>query len=348
MTHTDARAQMKTASINDLPDSAFAYIEPGGTKDEQGKTTPRSKRHFPIHDEAHARNALARAPQSPFGDKAMGKIKAACRKFGIEVSEKKSAMTPDIDVVRALAMPVELRAVMADDDGLGALVGYFSTFNVWYPVESKFEGRFLERADEKAYLDTIDRDRSMMKVLFDHGHDPTIGNKVLGPIRDLDSDRSGARFDVPLFDTGYNRELLPGLRAGVYGASMRMHVMEDAWDDKPSRSAHNPDGLPERTIVRARVLEFGPVTFPANPRANVSVRSMTDRYYDQLRHRDTSAYEAACRAASQVIPDLVGQPGARSSGGDETGTEPGKGTASPLHLRQRLDHDALRTRGILR
>ena len=80
------KAAMSNASINDLPDSDFAYIEPGGKKDEVGKTTPRSLRHFPVHDKAHARNALSRAPQSPFGDKAMPKIKAAARKFGIKVS----------------------------------------------------------------------------------------------------------------------------------------------------------------------------------------------------------------------------------------------------------------------
>jgi hypothetical protein len=79
-------AAMSTSSINDLPDSAFAYIEPGGSKDDEGKTTPRSLRHFPIHDEAHVRNALSRAPQSPHGEKAMPKIRAAARKFGIRVS----------------------------------------------------------------------------------------------------------------------------------------------------------------------------------------------------------------------------------------------------------------------
>jgi Escherichia/Staphylococcus phage prohead protease len=81
-----AKDAMTSASINDLPDSAFAYIEPGGKKDADGKTTPRSLRHFPIHDAAHVRNALARAPQSPFGPKAMPKIRAAASRFGIEVS----------------------------------------------------------------------------------------------------------------------------------------------------------------------------------------------------------------------------------------------------------------------
>ena len=82
-------AEITTAAINDLPDSAFAYIEPGG-KVVGGKTEPRSLRHFPIHDAAHVRNALARAPQSPFGPKAMPAILRAAKKFGVEVAQKGS------------------------------------------------------------------------------------------------------------------------------------------------------------------------------------------------------------------------------------------------------------------
>jgi hypothetical protein len=56
--------------INDLPDAAFAIILPGGEKDEEGKTKPRSLRKFPHHDATgkidlpHLRNANARVPQS--------------------------------------------------------------------------------------------------------------------------------------------------------------------------------------------------------------------------------------------------------------------------------------------
>src|SRR5262249_14273432 len=39
-----------TAYINNLSDSAFLYVESGGKKDSQGKTTPRSLRHFPYKD----------------------------------------------------------------------------------------------------------------------------------------------------------------------------------------------------------------------------------------------------------------------------------------------------------
>lgn len=93
-----AKRAESTANINDLPDSDFAYIESGGTKDDTGKTTPRSLRHFPIMDAAHVRNALARASSSPFGEKAMPKIKAAAEKFGIDQHmEKADDQTVDVD-----------------------------------------------------------------------------------------------------------------------------------------------------------------------------------------------------------------------------------------------------------
>ncbi len=66
-------AQWTTAFINNLPDSAFLYVEPGGTKDEDGKTTPRSKRHLPYKgssgevDLPHLRNAISRLGQSGTG-----------------------------------------------------------------------------------------------------------------------------------------------------------------------------------------------------------------------------------------------------------------------------------------
>lgn len=64
------KAVWNTAYINDLPDSAFLYIAPGGEKDGEGKTTPRDLRKFPYKDSdgkidlPHLRNAIARIPQS--------------------------------------------------------------------------------------------------------------------------------------------------------------------------------------------------------------------------------------------------------------------------------------------
>ena len=89
----------------------------GGSKDSEGKTVPRSLRHFPVHDAAHVRNALARAPQSPFGDQAMPKILAAARKLGVKVSESASlsfAQFTDLAVKAAVSLH-ELFTTYLDD-----------------------------------------------------------------------------------------------------------------------------------------------------------------------------------------------------------------------------------------
>jgi hypothetical protein len=92
-------AEWSTALVGNLPDSSFAYISPGGKKDSEGKTTPRSLRHLPYRDAsgkpdaAHVRNALARLNQTqiPASAKASAKRKllAAARALGIQTAEEK-------------------------------------------------------------------------------------------------------------------------------------------------------------------------------------------------------------------------------------------------------------------
>lgn len=92
------KAVWTTAYVNDLPDSSFAYISPGGEKDEDGKTVPRSLRHLPYKDKdgkpdaAHVRNALARLNQTdiPASAKASARSKlvSAAKSLGVEVSAK--------------------------------------------------------------------------------------------------------------------------------------------------------------------------------------------------------------------------------------------------------------------
>ena len=80
-------AEWTARYINDLPDSAFLYIEPGGKKDEEGKTTPRRLRHFPYRDASgkidlpHLRNALARIPQSKLSKAIKERLAAKARRL---------------------------------------------------------------------------------------------------------------------------------------------------------------------------------------------------------------------------------------------------------------------------
>jgi len=90
-------AEWTTAYKNDLPDGCFAYIEPGGSKDGQGKTTPRSLRHYPYKEAGgeialvQLRAALRYAAReikrggrgAGLAQKAMPKLKAAAKAAGV-------------------------------------------------------------------------------------------------------------------------------------------------------------------------------------------------------------------------------------------------------------------------
>lgn len=173
---------------------------------------------------------------------------------------------------------LELRDAAEQNDGIGLLTGHFSRFNEWTEIRSAWEGNFMERVAPGAFKKTMRENRDSIKVLYDHGHDPQIGNKVLGPLRDLREDDAGGYYEVPLLDTSYNRDLLPGLKAGLYGASFRFGVVREDVNEDPGPSEHNPRGLPERTIKEIRLHELGPVTFPAYAGATAGVRSLTSRY----------------------------------------------------------------------
>jgi len=184
------------------------------------------------------------------------------------------------------ALPgVELRS---DDDTPATLVGHFATFNRWTEIHSWYEGDFMERIAPGAFSKSMAEQGERIKVLYDHGHDPQLGNKPLGRIARMGEDEVGAAYEVELIDTDYNRDfIIPAVQAGLLGASFRFAVLEESWNDKPERSAHNPAGMRERTIHQVRLFEFGPVTFPAYPDGTtVGMRSMTDHYIERSLHLD--------------------------------------------------------------
>lgn len=221
----------------------------------------------------------------------------------------------DLDIVRAVMVrgAVLRSSDAAEAGGLGTLVSRFSPFDTWYEIDSMWEGNFLERTALGAFAKTMAEQRDNVKCLFNHGYDMQIDQKILGTIDDLREDSDSAVGEVGLFDTSYNRDLLPGLQAGAYGSSFRFRVIRDEWNDEPGKSAANPDGIPERTIREVRLFEFGPVTFPANPAATAGVRCMTDDYYERVRSRDPQRVDALLvRARAIRTPDagaaLAGTP----------------------------------------
>jgi hypothetical protein len=194
---------------------------------------------------------------------------------------------------------VELRD---NGSGMPTLVGHFAVWDTWTPIRSAFEGTFLERFAAGSMTKTLAE--SPPKVLFQHGRDPQVGDKPLGIAARVQPDERGAAYEVPLFDTAYNRELLPGLREGAYGASFRFSVVREDVVQKPKKSEFNPDGIPERTVQEARVMEFGPVTFPAYAAATAGIRSLTDEFLFDALVEDKERLRALLTSAGVTFTTL--------------------------------------------
>lgn len=223
------------------------------------------------------------------------------------------------DLYRAIDRGVGAVELRADDaGGMPTLALRWAVFDEWTQINSMWEGEFLERIDKRAFSKTIKDDRAGMRVLFQHGRDPQVGDKPLGPIAELKAAGDGAHAEVPLLDTSYNRDLLPGLEAGLYGSSFRFEVRAEKWVDKPDPSEANPRGLPERTILDAIVREFGPVTFPAYSGATAGVRSACRSVTDLF------------LGAPALTTDLTGRPDAGRVGcGDSREAQRGDAHPSP-------------------
>ena len=191
---------------------------------------------------------------------------------------------PRDDLVRAIFGGDEPAIEVREADGeRPVMAGHFAVFDEWTEINSVYEGQFMERIAPGAFAKTFEADRGSIRVTFNHGKDPSLGDKVLGTISELGEDNRGAHYAVPLFD-GIDPLLISGLRAGAYGSSFRFRVTREDFKKQPTRDdagqlpAWNPKGLPERTIRQAQVMEFGPVTFPAYAAATAGIRSLTDQY----------------------------------------------------------------------
>ena len=184
------------------------------------------------------------------------------------------------EIVRALP---ELEVAEPTGDGTIAVVrGDLSVFGEWAKIESVFEGEFMERVLPGTFTTAFERDRDRTQFLLDHGGHPVQGRLPLGPIYRTEQTAERARYEGGLLDTEFNRDLLPGLKAGLYGSSFRGRIGDDLEIDRwPRPSDHNPEGIPEHSVRSVTpLLDFGPTPFPAylGAKAGASARSLTDEF----------------------------------------------------------------------
>lgn len=318
-------AQLSTQAIDDLPDADFAYIESGGKKDSSGKTVPRSLRHFPIHDAAHVRNALARIAQgAKFGQQALPKVKAAAKKFGIDTGSNARPMGE----FNVRSFEFESRSTVGDGR---TLEGYAAVFNQPTMIRDMI-GDFEETILPGAFARTLERRTPVLQ--FDHGRDPRVGSVPIGAIEALNEDTHGLYVRARLFDNPVVEPVRQAIEGrAITGMSFRFSVPEggDTWTT-------GDDGVDRRAISDTDTRELGPVVFPAYEPTSVGVRSLLAQF-------DVDERRALIRELAEELRNYTDLTGASDARSTDRGVSPQRATPT---INQRRDHDALRMLGVIR
>jgi HK97 family phage prohead protease len=291
---------MTSAAINDLPDSDFAYIEPGGTKDSDGKTIPRSKRHFPIHDEAHIRNALARLSQSEFGGKARSKVMAAARTAGIHVSDEGSHSVPGDAELREIRItstypdlhnPLEMRDMGSD----GKWIGGYAT--VFMPRMSKNLGGFVERVAPHAFDEARLGGWADVVCRFNHDSNMILGTTAAGTLR-TKTDNIGLDYMV----------LPPQARRDVTELVQRGDIRYSSFAFRVSPGGDEwgvtDQNFPLRTLHSLELVDVAPVLQPGYPDATAAMRATKGALRSLADHFQVSADEIRSLADNDELRKL--------------------------------------------
>jgi HK97 family phage prohead protease len=234
---------------------------------------------------------------------------------------------PRDDLVRNVPFTLE-RA--EHGDGL-TLTGHGAVFNAWTEINS-WEGRFKERVAPGAFKKTLQENGSRVRLQFDHGQHPLIGSLPIGAIRKIREDQVGLFVEARLADNWLVQPVREAIDNGsIDGMSFRFTVEKEEWSELES-------DLPERTITEVRLLELGPVVFPAYEQTDVGVRSL------ELARSLRNADEDTRREIAQVLltPDTPDQEAAAGTSGEEAVEDSEPPTRDDLEHSPTTHHPAAR------
>ncbi|HUW16119.1 MAG TPA: phage major capsid protein [Actinomycetes bacterium] len=192
----------------------------------------------------------------------------------------------------------------SSDDGR-TLTVRLAPHEEWATIHSVTEGHFVERFARSAYRKTMAEAKP--KILFNHGKDPEIGEKIIATTDETGEDETSPYARGQILD-GLPELVRSGLRAGAYGASHRFSVVRESWNDTPKGGPHNPDKLPERTITEAKLYELGPVTWPAYASASASLRSLTDEMRGVPPPEPVAPSDDAAAEEPHLVPERRDEP----------------------------------------
>jgi HK97 family phage prohead protease len=204
--------------------------------------------------------------------------------------ERRSLSIDEIESDTPL-LRIETRSEEGSEDSREWVVGYAAKFGVL----SLDLGDFVERLDPGAFSLVSER-RGRKKPLQTRAlwnHDPNFPLARYPETLKLTVDEVGLRYEFPVPDTSYGKDIAANIRAGIVrGSSFAFQVSTggDEWSVEDGRSV--------RTIKRVdSLIDVSPTTFPAYPDSDVAVAK---RSYDSFQQSLSTIRESRTNAASKA------------------------------------------------
>lgn len=158
---------------------------------------------------------------------------------------------------------LELRA--AEGDGMPTLVGYAAV----YDSRSSDLGGFVETIRQGAFSQSLSRGVDV-RALINHDSARILGRTKSNTCT-VTNNQKGLRYEVPLPDTSYARDLVASIKRGdIQGSSFAFRTIEDAWREE----ILDGQRLVVRELIEVEVHDVSPVTDPAYPATEVGLRSL--------------------------------------------------------------------------
>lgn len=153
---------------------------------------------------------------------------------------------------------LEVRAAEEGGDSPGTIVGYAAVFDKLSVV---MWGFFREKIEKGAFADSLSGD---VRALWNHNTDFVIG-RTRAETLTLEEDDHGLKVEIrpPASAAGFAASIK---RGDVTQMSFGFEILDSRWDK-------DDDEQWVRTLIRVKLYEVSPCTFPAYPDTEVGMRS---------------------------------------------------------------------------
>lgn len=158
------------------------------------------------------------------------------------------------------AFAVDKLAIEKRSDSAGTLVGHAAVFN----TETDIGGWYREKIKPGAFAESIKNDD--VRALFNHDPNFVLGRNKANTLR-MEEDSTGLLVSIDMPDNQFARDLAVTISRGdvtqmSFGFETEVEEIERG------------EETPLRTLVKVRLWDVSPVTFPAYPTTDVGLRSV--------------------------------------------------------------------------